>query len=537
MNNKGDVEALLVQGMQSLTFGELQREQEDLHGVSNELQEDDVVIDGLRQSLREHLHRIKRGTAYETAEARNLSYVTQRDFEILFLRANRYDPKAAAEQMIRFFSMKLELFGTERLVRDITLQDMDEDDMETVMCGSIQVGRCLDRSGRAIVLAIPGIRSYQSIKNDLRYQFYLIMKVLQSQESQDKGAVIVSYFVGDLKDQKRGEGFSQNIKLLLSLPLNLAGYHWCLDDPTQLIFGKMAVSLMPPRLRAKTKMHFGSHVECQYLLASYGIPREALPFSDRNNEVDLSYHKYWLKQCAQQEEVGNSQCPSERVVSKYDCVPGENDVLCIGRKASGAGNERLRNMAISFADSYDDGTVKNRKIILNRMMEKIRVHGGRFLKPDTSEEGGGGWIEVEDKEIREKIGQSFRNLRRRRTGSRNTGSAGVATAGNVSSTLVSVSSDVSAAEVLPNDILFGNNSHHTGNQRLQGLVEEMAAEYDALSRWQKIEQTSRIVFKIKGSGGRFLKPMADGRWEIVSDKAAQQKVALHFRNLRRKTRS
>lgn len=36
--------------------------------------------------------------------------------------------------------MKLQLFGSERLVRDITLQDMGEDDMETVMCKRIQIG-------------------------------------------------------------------------------------------------------------------------------------------------------------------------------------------------------------------------------------------------------------------------------------------------------------------------------------------------------------------------------------------------------------
>ncbi|KAL3936497.1 MAG: hypothetical protein SGBAC_008199 [Bacillariaceae sp.] len=186
-------------------------------------------------------------------------------------------------------------------------------------------------------------------------------------------------------------------------------------------------------------------------------------------------------------------------------------------------------MAISFADAYDDGTVKSRRVILNRMMEEIRVHGGRFLKPDTSEEGKGGWIEVEEKEMREKIGQTFRNLRRRRVGSKSTG---VGAAGNVSSAPV-----VSAEELHPNDVMFGKNKHQQGNQHLQSLIEHMAADYDASSRrGQKQQVASCIVCKIKGSGGRFLKPLQDGRWEVVSDKVAEQKVALHFRNLRRKSR-
>ncbi|CAJ1932627.1 unnamed protein product [Cylindrotheca closterium] len=524
---RSDVEAILVQGMQNLTFDELQREQEDLHGVSAESQEDTKVMDKLLKSLTEHLHRLKKGTVYESAEERNPPYVCQRKFQILFLRGNRYDPKAAAEKIISFYSLKKDLFGTERLVRDITLQDMDEDDMETLMCGSAQVASCLDRSGRVIVLAVPGLRKYKSIKNELRYLYYLSMKVLESQESQKKGVVFVSYFVDKYKDSKNGEGFNQTMKLMLSIPFNIAGFHWCLDDHTQMILGKAAFSVMPPRLQAKTKLHFGSHVECQYLLASYGIPREALAFSSSYNDLDLSYHRYWLKQCAQQESNGNN--PSQREpVSSVHCTPKENDVLCIGRRASGAGNKRLMKMAVSFSDSYDLGTVKSRRAILNCMMDEIRKHGGRFLKPDISAEGEGSWIEVEEKEMRLKIGQTFRNLRRRR--------AGVPAAGNVVATPAPPSSVLSAVKVKPDDVLFGKNNPQRGNQLLQSLIEQMAAEYDSSNRGQKKQLASRLVCKIKESGGRFLKPMNDGTLEIVSDKVAEQKVSVHFRNLRRKKR-
>ncbi|KAL3935044.1 MAG: hypothetical protein SGBAC_009356 [Bacillariaceae sp.] len=529
--DRDDVEALLVQGIQRLTFDELQREQEELHGVSPELQEDAAVIDGLCNSMKENANRIKRGTAYESAEARNPSYVMQRDFETLFLRANRYDPKAAAEQIIKFFSMKLQLFGSERLVQDITLQDMGEDDMETVMCGSIQVGRCLDRSGRVILLAIPGLRSYQSIENDLRYLHYVFMHTIR--EYQNKGAIFISYFVGNLKDQKRGDGMSQCVKLIESLPLNISGFHFCFDDPTQLLFAKLAFSAMPPQTRAKTKLHFGSHVECQYLLASYGIPQEALPFSSSSNGIDLSYHTHWVKQRAHRERSGTNPSPSERGASNYDLFPGENDVLWIGRKSSTAGNERLMKMATSFADAYDDGTVKSRRIILSCIVEEIRKHGGRFLKPDTSEEGQGGWVEVEDKEMREKMGQTFRNLRRRRAASKSTGAAA---GSNVSSTPVSLSAAVPTLMIQPNDVLFGKNKHHHGNHHLQSLIEYMASDYDSSRRGQKKQLTVSIVCKIKGGGGRFLKPIQDGMWEIVSDEVAEQKVALHFRNFRRKSR-
>lgn len=257
------------------------------------------------------------------------------------------------------------------------------------------------------------------------------------QESQNKGAVFISYFMGNLKEQKKGEGFSQSTKLILMLSLNIAGFHFCMDDPTQLIFHKLAFSPMPPQIRANTKPHFGSHVECQYLLASYGIPREALPFSSSDNGIDLSNHKHWAKQCAHRERNEMNPCQSERGASNYDCFQAKTMFCVLERKSSTGGNERLMKMATSFADSYDDGTVKSkfddgiicnqkfqwtcnarlfssRRIIINCMIAEIRKHGGRFLKPDTSAQGQGGWIEVKEKEMREKIGQTFRNLRRRR---------------------------------------------------------------------------------------------------------------------------
>eukprot|EP00526_Cylindrotheca_closterium_P026840 CAMPEP_0113629714 /NCGR_PEP_ID=MMETSP0017_2-20120614/15428_1 /TAXON_ID=2856 /ORGANISM="Cylindrotheca closterium" /LENGTH=51 /DNA_ID=CAMNT_0000540129 /DNA_START=15 /DNA_END=167 /DNA_ORIENTATION=+ /assembly_acc=CAM_ASM_000147 len=47
----------------------------------------------------------------------------------MFLRGNRYDTKAAANQMLKFFETKQDLFGTEKLTKDITIEDLDEDDI------------------------------------------------------------------------------------------------------------------------------------------------------------------------------------------------------------------------------------------------------------------------------------------------------------------------------------------------------------------------------------------------------------------------
>lgn len=144
------VEKMLVQGMNKLSFDEYQREQEDLHGVVADFPERTDEMNHLLQLLQTNLDDIKHGTAYQTAEALNRSYVSDRDYRMTFLRANRYSPKAAAEQMIRHFDLKLKLFGKDKLARDIALSDLGDEDVKTLIGGSYQVSPVRDRAGRYV---------------------------------------------------------------------------------------------------------------------------------------------------------------------------------------------------------------------------------------------------------------------------------------------------------------------------------------------------------------------------------------------------
>ena len=86
----------------------------------------------------------------------------------------------------------------------------------------------------------------------------------------------------------------------------------------------------------------------------------------------------------------------------------------------------------------------------------------------------------------------------------------------------------------PQDALFGKMKDHVGNQRLRELVQNLAAEYDAGHRGEKLHLVHTLMARVRGNGGRFLKQLEDGRWEVVSGKDATRKVTAHFRNLRRK---
>jgi hypothetical protein len=178
--SKEELDSILAKSMAQLTFDERKSEQEDPRGVSETIAEDHGQVEKSLRKLNYHLDRIKRGSAYEIAEGMDLSYVTDRDFRIMFLRGNRYDVKSSAEQMIKFFTEKLPLFGKEKLVKDITMNDLDEDDRTFLQTGSIQILPFPDRAKRLIICQIAGLRALKTITNELRARFYIYMTALRS---------------------------------------------------------------------------------------------------------------------------------------------------------------------------------------------------------------------------------------------------------------------------------------------------------------------------------------------------------------------
>jgi hypothetical protein len=88
-------------------------------------------------------------TAYLLAMSLSNKYVS--NFRLHFLRAEDYDPKSAAERMVRYFDTKCEIFGKDKLVKDIDLGDLGAEDMAALKSGFVMILDDKDRSGRVIV--------------------------------------------------------------------------------------------------------------------------------------------------------------------------------------------------------------------------------------------------------------------------------------------------------------------------------------------------------------------------------------------------
>lgn len=177
MKEKQAIDKYLAESIDRLSVEDRKRAIEEVHGIADTTKE----IPDLEQcldSLENHLFLLKRGTAYEKAELQNKDFVLNQSLRIMFLRRNQYIAKAAAEQMIRFFERKQELFGTDKLAQEILLDDLDPISHECVASGCLQFLNKRDRANRPIFLMAPGLRKRCPLIHELRSQFYMMMTFL-----------------------------------------------------------------------------------------------------------------------------------------------------------------------------------------------------------------------------------------------------------------------------------------------------------------------------------------------------------------------
>ncbi|CAJ1935923.1 unnamed protein product [Cylindrotheca closterium] len=513
-----ELDKLIVQGMNSLSFNELQTKQEELHGVSADKLEKAADVENMLIDVEKYLQQIKTGTPYEVAEKMNQDYVRNRDFQTQFLRANEYDTKATAEQLIRHFEMKATLFSKDTLARDIVLSDLNDDDIACLLRGSFQVTAFKDRSNRKIMVQLPGLREYTTIENEMRSIFYQYMHILNSLDYTSRGCIFIYYAVGEFREKKNGQDILKYVAVGQAVPLYVAGFHLCYLSPSSALLSKAGIAVLPAKDKARMKVHVGSHWECLYRLSTYGISQHALPISFSTEEVLLEHQLAWYNDCLRKENFSNGSTQSLP-------TPNENDVLCLGRKVNGVGNDRLLAMASQHADWYNTGNSRERRILVDLIMENIRKKGGRFLKPDENHSHH--WLEVSVDEARSKIAQLFRNLKKRARSTANASPTPTRSEPDDSARIVTA--------VVDEDVLFGRMYEHAGNERLRHTVEGMAAEYNSSTRGRKKQIADSLVQEVKSRGGRFLKPVEGGRWLEVSDKMAETKVSARFRNFRRKT--
>ena len=170
-----EIESMLTKELWNLTAEERNKITEELHGVSvNVANEDDLdFVEAKLETLDREINKIRSKQAYDRASFLCPSYVSDRNFRLMFLRADEFVPSNAAKRIVSHFALKSKLFGLDKLVKDITLEDLSNDDILSLQSGSTQLLPIKDRAGRTMLVSHYKSATYKNCENLVRMYFCL----------------------------------------------------------------------------------------------------------------------------------------------------------------------------------------------------------------------------------------------------------------------------------------------------------------------------------------------------------------------------
>lgn len=175
---------MLANELNAMSVQERERVYHDIHGVSEVIKEEPQFIEKSLALLEEEIQKIseREREAYKQALSQNAEYVTDRKFRLKFLRADSFCPKAAAARLVTFLDKKSNLFGIDKLTKDIQLSDLSASDNRCIEAGICQLLPFRDQAGRGIQHWMPMLKeSYHTTANMVSTCLIFILSFLLCQ--------------------------------------------------------------------------------------------------------------------------------------------------------------------------------------------------------------------------------------------------------------------------------------------------------------------------------------------------------------------
>eukprot|EP00934_Nitzschia_sp_Nitz4_P001460 Nitzschia sp. Nitz4//scaffold38_size140716//56163//59474//NITZ4_003140-RA/size140716-processed-gene-0.31-mRNA-1//1//CDS//3329550057//1460//frame0 len=371
---------------------------EELHGVARDPDESPKLVEQLLVEMRDELAKIHARKRKSWDRACFLCPALEHDNRhfLLFLGGERFNPKEAAEKLVLHYEHKAELFSVEKLPRPITLDDLDEDDMACMRNGTYQPLKQRDQAGRTINLLNFSNVKCKHWKNE-------VMASLEDEATQTKGIVDVLQLSGDKTFSSQGfEVIRGGGHMFSNFSVRRVGLHYCYDDPRLRAIFYVLLSTAPNESKVRQRYHYGSRLECQYALRSFGIQVDpTLWYEDSEREATIDRY------IKERRKIENEQRDCQEMESKGRILyPDSLDVL-VGRGRpyqEFPGNVRLSAVIEECAGSYGKSTEKLEKTVISlQIVQKMKESGTRFLRRTSV-----GWEVVDDVIAREKVVQALR---------------------------------------------------------------------------------------------------------------------------------
>lgn len=385
------VDDLLSKELLELSIKDRTAIQEEIHGVkclalteTPELLEDALFKLAIALDNDEFIPPQKK-KAYRKSQELDKSYVNEKDFRLRFLRFTLFDAEEAAEKIVNFLEIAMELFGEFLLERAVRLSDFDNRELKYFREGEIQLLPFRDRSGRRILVNMNSLmpREDKNIYNlRSKIMLYMIWVAGEDVDVQRKGLVFLVRFTSNYElsvyDIRRIRNAPHG-HISVSISVRPCAVHICSPCSTLYRLSHAFILLrIKQEGRMKIKIHYGESVELQYALHSYGIPTEHIPLTFSGNIKDGNI-KQWLK--------GRVYAEAPEYDSEVVECPQLEDVLFRQGVSSVSyrGNSRVHRL---IEKRYDEnlnsgpkrGTVKSkREKVVQEIIKEMHLSGGRFL--------------------------------------------------------------------------------------------------------------------------------------------------------------
>jgi hypothetical protein len=242
-------------------------------------------------------------------EALDSKYVIAPEFRIRFLRTEFFDVKNAVLRYFKYLNHVWDLFGDVALVRQITLNDLNKKELKYLKGGQVQGLLSRDKMGRRI-FALFGTYDVP-IRERTRVEAYLSFAAISDDETtQINGATSVVFFNLTEKSVIKYDKTEQRIirKMTNCVPVRWTAMHFCMpNEPVYNFFKTVVHALIRPEMRASTRFHTGSQMECNYALCQFGIPVDDIPKSVTGTIKSKSIQKF-IKARVAIEEYRSERC-------------------------------------------------------------------------------------------------------------------------------------------------------------------------------------------------------------------------------------
>lgn len=408
-------EHLLAQDMNALSVQERNQLYEEVHGISEVIDETPEFVAKRLHEMREALSTLSKRPKVVRALSRAFflqpNLAKDDNFHLIFLRAERFDPVQAAAKMARYFEHKAELWGEDKLVKRITLEDLGEKEMKHMHWGCVHTPVINSKGVRAFLFTPTANDDVSDWKAITRFQWYQwAAMVLEDEQAQKQGVVAVSRFTGFWRfpPSQILDWLVRAHHILRDFPVKILGNHFCYDSPMLKHFPPVLLSMAGKQLRLHTRTHFGSDLEIRYSLGSYGIrlPPEVSTYGPGQTNTDYINSYLTERRKIESDFYREEEETQDGSRLKPFLHPRSNDVLT-GRGSpfrDWPGNVRLSTLVASYGEEYKTTTERIVKTVLAlNTIKQIQEMGGRFLERTEN-----GWVIVDDLVAKGKVNQLFR---------------------------------------------------------------------------------------------------------------------------------